>query len=73
MTSQMTEQEVIKAIAIDWVCPLNHNPTTTYEKDEVKRLLRFAEDIILALNKTREVNGIPSIHTAIPGVRRNSQ
>ena len=30
------EQAIIKALVIDWVYPLNHNPTTSYEKDEVK-------------------------------------
>jgi len=46
---EQTEQGLIENIAIDWVCPLNHNPTTSYERGEVKRLVRFAEDVILAL------------------------
>ena len=44
-----TQTKTIESIAIDWVCPLNHNPTTSYEIGEVKRLVRFAEDVILAL------------------------
>lgn len=39
----------IEKIAINWVCPLNNNPTTPYEIGEVRRLVRFAEDVILAL------------------------
>jgi len=39
----------IEKIAINWVCPLNDNPTTPYEIGEVKRLMRFAEDVIIAL------------------------
>ena len=34
-------------LAIDWVCPLNHNPTTPYEKGEVERLKRFAQDVLI--------------------------
>ncbi len=48
MENKLTEAE-IERIAIDWVCPLNHHPTTSYEIGEVKRLVRFAEDVILAL------------------------
>ena len=37
----------LDALVIDWVCPNNHNPTTPYEKGEVKRLMRFAEDVLI--------------------------
>jgi len=46
---EQTERGLIENIAIDWVCPLNHNPTTSYEIGEVRRLVRFAENVILAL------------------------
>ena len=42
----------IEKIAINWVCPLNGKPTTPYEINEVKRLVRFAEDVIIAIGKT---------------------
>jgi len=41
--------EDIEKIAISWVCPINNKPTTSYEKAEVKRLVRFAEDVIMIL------------------------
>ena len=39
----------IEKIAINWVCPLNNKPTTPYEIGEVKRLIRFAENVITGL------------------------
>ena len=39
----------IEKIAINWVCPLNNKPTTPYEVGEVKRLVRFAENVIIGL------------------------
>ena len=47
---KMNERDIIRAIAVDWVCPINHNPTTSYEIGEVNRLIKFAEDILIALN-----------------------
>ena len=39
----------IETIARNWVCPLNNKPTTPYEVGEVKRLVRFATNVIIAL------------------------
>jgi len=39
----------IEQIAINWVCPLNNKPTTPYEIGEVRRLVRFAEVVIVEL------------------------
>ena len=44
--NEQEKRELIKSIAIDWVCPLNHNPTTPYEIGEVGKLVRFAEKVI---------------------------
>ncbi|MFH1231244.1 MAG: hypothetical protein V1709_07075 [Planctomycetota bacterium] len=56
----MDEKSKIEAIAVDWVCPFNHNPTTPYEVGEVKRLVRFAEDVIIALGY-HKVKGEPPV------------
>jgi len=46
---EQTERALIENIAIAWVCPLNFNPTTPYERGEVMRLVKFAEDVIRIL------------------------
>ena len=51
----LTESKEIEVIAIDWICPLTHNPATPYEKGAVKRLIGFAQDIVIALDKTASI------------------
>ena len=42
----MTEQELIEKLAIEFVCPNNLNPTSSYEKGFVKTLVSFANTLI---------------------------
>ena len=51
---EITDEDIIRSVAIDWVCPYTHKPSTPYEHGEIKKLIRFADDLLLALNNKGE-------------------
>ncbi len=58
---EQTKQGLIENVAIDWVCPLNHNPATPYEIGEVKKLVRFTLNVLSVFNSIVGLDVIKNI------------
>ena len=58
---EQTKRGLIEKVAIDWVCPLNHNPTTPYEIGEVQKLVRFTLNVLSVFNSIVGLDVIKNI------------